>query len=83
LAEIRTEQGYQQGFQLGLELGRQVGARQGFLTGIEFGLGFRFGIDGLRLLPEINEIQDNDVLYALLESIKIAKNPDDVRRIYM
>jgi len=52
------------------------------LAGIEVALELRFGVDGLRLLPEIARIEDSNVLRAVLRSIKAAATPDDIRRIY-
>jgi hypothetical protein len=45
-------------------------------------LEIKFGIDGLRLMPEIRKIQDTDVLRAVQQSVTAAQIPDDVRRIY-
>lgn len=82
LAEIWTERGYQQGLQQGLRQGRHETAQQEILAGIEVALELRFGVDGLRLLPEIARIEDSNVLRAVLRSIKAAATPDDIRRIY-
>lgn len=94
LAEIWTERGYQQGLQQGMQQGLQQGMQQGLLQGREEGvrdsllasieilLEIRFGIDGLRLMPEIRKIHDTDVLRAVQNSVKAAQIPADVRRIY-
>lgn len=82
LAEIWTERGYQQGLQQGLQQGREEGVRDSLLASIEILLEIRFGIDGLRLMPEIRKIHDTDVLRAVQNGVKAAQIPADVRRIY-
>jgi hypothetical protein len=42
----------------------------------------KFGSEGLLLMPEINEIEDLDVLKAIQSGIKTAKTLDELRRIY-
>ncbi len=90
LAEIWTERGYQQGLHQGIQQGlhqgfqqgREEGVRDSLLASIEILLEIRFGIDGLRLMPEIRKIHDPDVLRAIQNSVKAAQIPADVRRIY-
>jgi hypothetical protein len=58
--------------------GRCVGLREG----IEMALKLRFGADGLKLMPEIREIQIEEELRAILKAVETAANPEDVRRLW-
>jgi hypothetical protein len=60
----------------------RYGIRQGLLEGIELGLELKFGEEGLKLLPEISQLTDLDLLRAVVKSIKTAKTPDDIRRAW-
>jgi hypothetical protein len=51
--------------------------------GIAVALKLKFGAEGPRLLPEIREIEDVDVLRTVLQSIEKAATPDDLRRVWM
>ncbi len=59
-----------------------MGVVKGLLKGIEVSLEVKFGAEGLELLPEIRELQDHEVLDAVLEAIKTAATPDAVRRVW-
>lgn len=76
------EQGLEQGRQQGLEQGRREGARNALLDAIAFGLDLRFGAEGLRLLPEISNIEDVGLLRAVFEHVKTTSNLADLRRVY-
>jgi creatinine amidohydrolase len=58
------------------------GLVEGLLQSIEVGLELKLGEPGLALLPEIREISNSQQLQALLEGLKTAQTPDDVRAIY-
>jgi hypothetical protein len=58
----------------GLELGLQ--------DAIGFGLDIRFGVAGLRLLPEIGRIHATGLLRAIMEHLKPAESPESIRSIY-
>lgn len=62
--------------------GIQKGIREGLLEGIETVLELKFGGEGLTILPEISQIQDVDILRAVLTSIKTANTLEELRRIY-
>ncbi len=46
-------------------------------------LDLRFGLDGLRLLPEITKIEDVDMLKAVHEGIRRAETPEALRQLYL
>ena len=52
------------------------------LTGIEVGLKLRFGEEGLRLMPELRELYDHEVLRSVLHAIETAATPDELRRVW-
>jgi len=61
----------------------RIGMEKGLLAGIEVSLEVKFGEEGLQLLPEIRELQDHELLRAVLEAIKTADTPDELRRIWV
>jgi hypothetical protein len=72
----------QQGLQQGERSGEQRGLRRGLLDGIELGLELRFGLEGLRLLPEITQIEDVGVLKAVHTAIRSVTRPEELRQFY-
>jgi hypothetical protein len=61
----------------------RAGYRRGLLVGIEVSLRQKFGEEGLKLLPEIRELEDQEVLQAVLEAIQTADNPAELRRVWV
>jgi len=55
---------------------------KGLLKGIELGLEVKFGAEGLKLLPEIRELSDLQVIEEVLQAIKTATTPEQVRQIW-
>jgi hypothetical protein len=66
----------------GIQQGLQQGMREGLLAGIELGLELRFGDEGLRLLPEIRQIEEVEVLKAIHAGLKRVGSLDELRGIY-
>ncbi len=66
----------------GERIGIEKGVKQGILEGIEALLEVKFGAEGLELLPEISQIQDVDVLRAILTGIKTKNTLQELREIY-
>jgi hypothetical protein len=55
---------------------------QGLLDAIEKDLQIVFEADGLKVLPEIRDIQDHEVLRRIINAIPTAPTPDALRRIW-
>jgi hypothetical protein len=66
----------------GIQQGLQQGIREGLLAGIELGLELCFGDEGLRLLPEIRQIEDVEVLRAIHAGLKRVGSLDELRGLY-
>lgn len=82
IADNWLRQGMQQGMQQGLQQGLLEGRRRGLLDAISLGVKLKFGNEGLRLLAEIRRIEDVATLETIYDSILVAENPDDLRRLY-
>lgn len=52
------------------------------IEGIAVALELKFGDAGTALVPEIRQIDDSELLHAILMHIKTAATPDDVRALY-
>jgi hypothetical protein len=50
--------------------------------GIEVSLKVKFGAAGSELMPEIRELQDHELLDAVLDAIETAASPDELRRVW-
>jgi hypothetical protein len=59
----------------------RVGIRKGMRMGIEAMLKVRFGEEGLKLMPEIQEIHEQERLEAILKALETATDLDEVRRM--
>jgi hypothetical protein len=60
----------------------RLGIRKGLCKGIESLLKVRFGDEGLRLMPEIREIYEEEKVEAILKALETATSPDEVRRLW-
>ncbi len=55
---------------------------EGLCLGIESLLRVRFGEEGLKLMPEIREVYEEEVVLAILNALETAASPDEVRRLW-
>jgi hypothetical protein len=60
----------------------RLGQCRGMRMGIESVLRVRFPEEGLRLMPEIQEIHEEEKLEAILKALETAPSPDEVRRLW-
>src|SRR5262249_46946994 len=58
----------------------RIGIEKGLLRGLEVSLQLKFGDEGLKLMPELRELQDHGLLDAVLDAIPTAASPDELRR---
>ena len=61
---------------------QQLGRQEGLLKGIEVLLEVKFGVSGLNLLPEIRALHDEEMFEAVLEAMKTATGPDELRCVW-
>ena len=84
--ETILERWAERGFQRGLQQGKQEGIRQerlhSLLDSIAWGLELKFGVEGLRILPEIRKIEDVDVLLTIREGLKLVDTLAELRHLY-
>jgi len=59
----------------------RLGIRKGLCKGIESLLKVRFNDEGLKLMPEIREIHEEEKLEAILKILETATSLDEVRRL--
>jgi hypothetical protein len=55
---------------------------RGLRQGIESLLRVRFGEEGLKLMPEIHKVYEDDKLEAILKALETAASPDEIRRLW-
>ncbi|MDQ7031494.1 MAG: hypothetical protein Q9M37_02080 [Desulfonauticus sp.] len=85
--EIIKQEGIKEGIQQGLEKGIQQGMERGLQQGmwmlkaIGLGLELKFGVQGLKIYPEIKKIKDVDLLEAISEAIKAAKDVEEIKKL--
>ena len=60
----------------------RLGHRRGLRAGIESVLRIRFGQEGLKLMPELEEVHEEEVLLAILRALETANSPDEVRHLW-
>ena len=59
------------------------GRCRGLRMGIESVLRVRFGEEGLKLMPELQKIYEEEQLQAILKALETAASPDDVRHLWV
>ncbi|HEY85379.1 MAG TPA: Rpn family recombination-promoting nuclease/putative transposase [Chloroflexi bacterium] len=82
LMKTLVEQWLEQGIQQGIQQGIRQEQRHGLLRSINLGLKLKFGVEGMRLLPEINRIEDNNLLYAIYEALTEVNTLTELRFVY-
>jgi hypothetical protein len=65
-----------------ITIGERIGMEKGLLRGIEACLHVKFGDEGLKLMPELRELQDHVLLEKILDAIEPAASPDELRRMW-
>jgi len=75
-------EGIQEGMLEGKLEGMLEGKLEGMLKGIEMVVDSKFGIEGLRLLPEIRKVKDMDILETIRAALGSAKTVEELRSIY-
>ncbi len=75
---IGIEKGIQQGIQQGFQIGLREGEREGLLMAIELGLTIKFPDEGLQVYSDIEQIEDVDVLQAVVEALMAYDDLDSV-----
>ncbi len=60
----------------------RFGIRKGLCKGIEAFLRVRFGDEGLKLMPEIQAIHEEEKLEAILKALETATSLNEVRRLW-
>jgi hypothetical protein len=69
------------GFQIGFKKGFAEGRQEGLLAAIPVILEWKFGEDGLALMPAIRQQGDVTLLRAILDAIRTAPDAEAVRRL--
>jgi hypothetical protein len=65
-----------------ITIAERVGMEKDLLLGIEACLEVKFGDAGLELMPELRELQDHELLRAVLKAIPKAASLDELRRVW-
>ncbi len=60
----------------------RLARREGLRAGIESVLRIRFGEEGLKLMPELEQVHEEATLLAVLRALETANSPDDVRHLW-
>jgi hypothetical protein len=61
----------------------RIAMEECLLQGIEECLQLKFGAEGLKLMPELRELQDHELLRAVLRAIRTTASPDELRRLWV
>jgi hypothetical protein len=65
-----------------LTIGERIGLEKGLLEGLEVALKLKFGDEGLKLMPELRELQDHELLDAVLDAVPRVASPEALRRMW-
>jgi hypothetical protein len=66
----------------GIEQGIGQGKRQVLIESLQVCLELKFGSEGLTILPEIAQIQNVEILSAILARLKTVNSIEELRQIY-
>ena len=66
----------------GFQQGRQEALQEGLLEAIQLGLEIKFGVAGLALMPEIQQIEDSDLMRKIKEALRTAASPEEIRLLW-
>lgn len=66
-------------FKVGYIQGWQRGTREALVQGIMANLQIKFGDSAQEIFPEFSDISDIGILLSILEMIRIADSPEDLR----
>lgn len=66
-----------------MQQGVQQGLRKGLIKTVEMGLTLKFGEQGLKLMPMIEKIEDNNQLERIREAIKAAKELKEIEDLLL
>lgn len=78
---IGIKKGLEQGMQQGMQQGLQQGKREGLWTAIQFALEYKFGETGAGWMQRICEIEDSNLLQAIVDKLKTAKSLDEIESL--
>ena len=78
LFEEEYERGREEGLKEGIRQGIQQGVKDGLLRSLEVMLKMRFGIEGLKLVPELRKLPP-ERLEVIVEAMPDLKNIDELR----
>jgi hypothetical protein len=76
------EEGIQQGIQEGRQAGLREGLREGLLEAIQLALEIKFGAAGVALMPEIQAIQDPNLMRKIKEALRTTGSLEEIRLLY-
>ncbi|MDI6795129.1 MAG: hypothetical protein QME81_20065, partial [bacterium] len=77
-----AEKWVEQGMREGEREGERKGEKKGLLEAIEMGLNFKFGQEGLDILPEIRRVQNIDVLMAVQKGLWTMDSLKELCKVY-
>ncbi|WP_242044482.1 hypothetical protein [Anabaena azotica] len=81
MAVLRESPWYQEILREGEARGKVSGKREGIISSIRINLNLKFGEDGLQLLPQINQIDDEVELNEVFSKIATAQTIEELRQI--